>query len=179
MGNKIVLVGASSTGKTTVYNLLKQELPKYRFINESTREILKYGYQINENGDDLTQLAISNFHLQSLLACQNPLHNQNLVLDRCYLDLFVYSQHLNQVSQRTLNFITDVWEEVKYMYTHYVYFPIEFNPVDDGVRSINTSWRSQIDTSFKQVLSNNNDLNILTVQGSPRQRVESILKFIS
>ena len=36
MIKRIALVGASSTGKTTVYELLKNKLPQYHFINEST-----------------------------------------------------------------------------------------------------------------------------------------------
>ena len=33
MVNRVALVGASSTGKTTVYELLKNKLDKYDFIN--------------------------------------------------------------------------------------------------------------------------------------------------
>ena len=39
MVRKVALVGASSTGKTTVYELLKNKLDKYDFINESTRSV--------------------------------------------------------------------------------------------------------------------------------------------
>ena len=63
MVKRVALVGASSTGKTTVYELLKGKLPKYEFINESTRSVKRYGFPINEEGTSETQLAISNFHL--------------------------------------------------------------------------------------------------------------------
>ena len=46
MITRIALVGASSTGKTTVYELLKNKLPKYEFVNESTRTIGGYGFPI-------------------------------------------------------------------------------------------------------------------------------------
>ena len=85
MIKRIALVGASSTGKTTVYELLKNKLPKYEFINESTRTVASYGFPINENGTDATQLAISSFHLEALL---KP---YNLLLDRCYMDVAVYT----------------------------------------------------------------------------------------
>ena len=77
MIKRIALVGASSTGKTTVYELLKNKLPKYEFINESTRSVAKYGFPINELGTSETQLAISSFHLEALLSGNNSL------LDRC------------------------------------------------------------------------------------------------
>ena len=41
MVKRIALVGSSSTGKTTVYELLKNKLPKYEFVNESTRSVKK------------------------------------------------------------------------------------------------------------------------------------------
>ena len=88
MVKRIALVGASSTGKTTVYELLKNKLPKYEFINESTRTVGSYGFPINEGGTSETQLAISSFDLEALL---QPF---NLVLDRCYMDLLVYSKYM-------------------------------------------------------------------------------------
>ena len=39
MIKRIALVGASSTGKTTVYELLKNKLPKYEFVNTNTIKI--------------------------------------------------------------------------------------------------------------------------------------------
>jgi len=170
MIKRIALVGASSTGKTTVYELLKNKLPKYEFINESTRTVASYGFPINENGSDATQLAISSFHLEALL---KPF---NLVLDRCYMDVLVYSCFM-EIDKGTLAFIQDTWERLKGEYTHYVYFPIEFESVDDGVRSINEDWREKVDQKFRSELDSIGK-PYLTITGSPMQRVEQILKFI-
>ncbi len=170
MIKRIALVGASSTGKTTVYELLKNKLPQYHFINESTRTVGNYGFPINEFGTDATQLAISSFHLEALL---KP---GNMVLDRCYMDLIVYSEHMD-IDDSTKNYIEDTWHRVKDEYTHYVYFPIEFESVDDGVRSVSEEWRVDIDNEFKKYLSGVRQ-PYLTVNGSPMQRVDQILNFI-
>lgn len=170
MIKRIALVGASSTGKTTVYELLKNKLPKYEFINESTRTVASYGFPINEYGSDATQLAISSFHLEALL---KP---YNLVLDRCYMDVLVYSCFM-EIDKGTLAFIQDTWDRLKGEYTHYVYFPIEFESVDDGVRSVNEDWRKKIDEKFKSELDNTGKA-YLTITGSPMQRVDQILNFI-
>ena len=170
MIKRIALVGASSTGKTTVYELLKNKLPKYEFVNESTRTVGSYGFPINEFGTDATQLAISSFHLEALL---KP---GNMVLDRCYMDLIVYSEHMD-IDDSTKNYIEDTWHRVKDEYTHYVYFPIEFESVDDGVRSVSEEWRVDIDNEFKKYLSGVRQ-PYLTVNGSPMQRVDQILNFI-
>ena len=170
MVRRIALVGASSTGKTTVYELLKGKLPKYEFVNESTRTVGSYGFPINEKGTDATQLAISSFHLEALL---NP---GNIIFDRGYLDLIVYTNYMN-VDTCTKTYIEDTWNRVKNEYTHYIYFPIEFASVDDGVRSVNEDWREKIDKEF-QLLLDGVRKPYLTVTGSPLQRVEQILNFI-
>lgn len=169
MIRKIALIGASSTGKTTVYELLKNKLPKYEFINESTRTVASYGFPINEIGTSETQLAISSFHLEALL------QPYNLVLDRCYMDLFVYSKFMDKISVEAYNYIEATWGRVKKEYTHYIYFPIEFEAVDDGVRSINEEWRRKVDNAFQEELR---DLEYLKVTGSPLQRVSQILEYI-
>lgn len=171
MIKRIALVGASSTGKTTVYELLKNKLPKYEFINESTRTVASYGFPINEYGSDATQLAISSFHLEALL---KP---YNLVLDRCYMDVLVYTCFMDGIDMGTYNFIQDTWNRIKGEYTHYVYFPIEFESVDDGVRSVNEDWRKKIDERFKSELEAVRQ-PYLTITGSPMQRVDQILNFI-
>ena len=171
MVKRISLVGASSTGKTTVYELLKTKLPKYEFVNESTRTVGNYGFPINEAGTSETQLAISSFHLEALL------QPYNLVLDRCYMDLVAYSRFMPNISKETLKYILDTWQRVKNEYTHYVYFPIEFDSVDDGVRSIDEQWRKDIDDEFFEMLQDVRQ-PYLSVTGSPMQRVEQILEFI-
>ena len=168
---RIALVGSSSTGKTTVYELLKNKLSKFDFINESTRSVAQYGFPINEKGTSETQLAISSFHLEALL---NP---GNMLLDRCYMDLIVYSTFMDKISKETHSYIEDTWNRVKNEYTHYIYFPIEFASVDVGVRSVNEDWREKIDKEFQLLLEGVRE-PYLTVTGSPLQRVEQILNFI-
>jgi len=172
MVKRIALVGASSTGKTTVYELLKNKLPKYEFINESTRTVSSYGFPINEKGTSETQLAISSFHLEALL------RPGNVILDRCYMDLVVYSNFMDKISKEAHNYIEDTWNRVKNEYTHYIYFPIEFKSVNDGVRSVNEEWREKIDKEF-QLLLEGVRKPYLTVTGSPLQRIEQILEFIN
>lgn len=170
MIKRIALVGAGSTGKTTVFELLKNAYPKYEFLSETTRTVKNYGYEINENGTDTTQLAISTRHLLNLTS------PYNLILDRCYLDLHVITQTLPEVSEKTKRFVTDTWEYVKNEYTHFIYFPIEFQAVDDSVRSLNEEWRKEIDEKFQKELIGLR--NVLRVSGSPMTRVKQIKEFI-
>lgn len=168
---RVALVGSSSTGKTTVYELLKNRLASWGFVNESTRTVLKYGYPINEEGTDETQLAILAFHLGALL------RPQNLVLDRCLLDTLVYSK-ITDVHPRTVSYVEDSFERYKNEYSHVVYFPIEFPAVPDGERSVNEDWRKLADREFLQHLEKYYHNRYMTVTGSPMQRVEQILRYI-
>lgn len=168
---RVALVGASSVGKTTVYELLKKELPEYEFINESTRTVGRYGFPINEAGTSETQLAISSFHLEALLC------PKDVILDRCYLDLVVYSNYMDNLSNSAFDYILDTWLRVKDQYTHFIYFPIEFTSVDDGVRSVNEEWRNKIDNQFRSSLIALGK-DYLTVTGSPEERVNQILTYI-
>jgi len=172
---RVALVGASSVGKTTVYELLKKELPEFDFKNESTRTVGSYGFPINEAGTSETQLTISSFHLEALLT------PKDIILDRCYLDLVVYSHLMPNISANVFNYIYDTYTRVREKYTHYIYFPIEFATVDDGVRSVNEEWREKVDELFKTALNNQKKLigiDYLTVSGSPKQRIKQILNYI-
>jgi nicotinamide riboside kinase len=166
---RITLAGASSTGKSTVAELLKKYLTNYEFVAESTRTVRSYGFPINEEGTSSTQLAIAAFHLEALLS------DKPLILDRGFLDLVVYSRLLDNVDKNVLGYIESTWKRIKHNYTGYVYFPIEFNSVDDGVRSINEDWRSAVDKEFVKEMNMSN-INYLTVTGSPLQRVNQILE---
>jgi hypothetical protein len=53
----------------------------------------------------------------------------------------------------TISYIEDTFNQVREEYTHVVYFPIEFNAVNDGVRSVNEEWRRSADDKFKRLLS--------------------------
>jgi len=170
MRKVIALVGSASVGKTTVFEILKNKFPKYEFINESTRTVSKYGYRINEGGSDNTQLAIAAFHLKALL------QPYNLILDRCMMDALVYTR-VTEVTESTRDYMQHIWDEVKDAYTHFIYFPIEFAAVDDGVRSVNEEWRKQIDDEFKVELDKLGR-DYLTVTGSPMQRVKQIIDHV-
>ena len=67
----VSFTGAQSTGKTTLLNELKKwkELEGYVFIDEITRNVSKLGMNINEKGDDATQTAIMNAHIENFGAC--------------------------------------------------------------------------------------------------------------
>jgi hypothetical protein len=87
---------------------------------------------------------------------------------------------MENISDSAYNYILNTWMRVAKEYTHFIYFPIEFASVDDGVRSVNEGWRDAIDKQFENNLKAIKALggDYLTVTGSPKQRVEQILNYI-
>lgn len=173
---KIGLVGSSSTGKSTVFSLFPQfpYFEDFDFISESTRTVREFGFPINEQGTGETQLAISTFHLRALLS------KKPTILDRCYLDLLVYTDILQEdglVSEHVYKYVVDTWEEVMYEYNLFIYFPIEFPAVKDGVRSVDEGWRRRVDEKFKYYF-NLYKLSPLVVTGSPKNRIKQIQNYL-
>ena len=85
----ISFTGAQSTGKSTLLEMLKTDkrFRKFDFVPEITRRLTKqYNLNINEDGDEFTQLAILNSHLHNYLVYRN----KNVILDRFILDCFMY-----------------------------------------------------------------------------------------
>lgn len=169
---RIALVGAGSTGKTTVYEALKGYLLDYKFVNESTRSVKKLGFPINEAGTNETQLAISSFHLEALL---NP---SDLVLDRCYLDLVVYSTLTDRCKGPTYQYIIDTWSRIRSEYTAFIYFPIEFKSIGDGVRSTNEEWRNDADILFTEFLYRV-EQPVIEVRGTAQERINQVLTYLN
>ena len=101
---KIAISGAHSQGKTTLVNALQESglLSGYTFKTSLTRGMQEAGYNINEDGDEVTQLAIMVKHFQRLS------EEGNIVYDRCALDGYAYSMAL-PVRLKVLDVIRDLF----------------------------------------------------------------------
>jgi nicotinamide riboside kinase len=167
---KIAFTGAQSTGKTTLLQAVKSNEEfryKYEFIDEITRRMVKKGLKINEAGGNTTQLLIMNEHIKNLLY-------QNVIMDRCVLDGVVYTDWLHWEGKVE----KWVWEYAKNVFDHYVnrydvifYLKPEFDIVDDGVRSVDISFRDEIVQRFERYIKHVK-VPIITLSGTVEQRLE-------
>ena len=87
---KVAISGAHSQGKTTLVKYLQGTglLTDYKFKTSLTRGMQEAGYNINEDGDEVTQLAIMTKHFQRLN------EKGDVIYDRCALDGYAYSMSL-------------------------------------------------------------------------------------
>lgn len=178
MKRKVVsLTGSSSVGKTTVFERMKKKNLPFYFLGEVARKVKSLGIPINEQGTAVTQRLIAASHLVNLS------HPGNLILDRSLVDCLAYTEVLvkhkpeDNFLKQTLE---DIYQLFDYFYsevTHYVYFPIEFDLVKDGVRLENETWRREVDIVMRQIFEDYK-ISYLTVTGLPEKREEQILNYI-
>ena len=176
----ISFTGAQSTGKTTLLNELKKwkEFEDYVFIDEITRNVSKLGMNINEKGDDATQTAIMNAHIENLKK------GDNLILDRCSLDGVVYTHYLylhGRVSRDTFDYARQIFTETCLKYDKIFYLKPEFDIVNDGVRSSSVQFRDEIADIFERYITEFNlgKWNVVELSGSVEDRLEAIKKVMS
>lgn len=175
MYTKILLCGASGTGKTTVLNKFKEE--GFDVVTEVVRTLVKEkGIKINEMGDEEGQKIIFD-------AVDESVKNDYIVADRCWVDVLAYTAW--SVKQETIDksimmpFIEHFIDSMTYQENNvlFVYFPIEFPVTDDGVRSTDEEYRKSIDIYIKGILKESG-YHYITVHGTPEERVEQIKKAV-
>ena len=172
---KIILSGSQGTGKTTILNYFKDTF--LTPITEVARNLHKQGIKINEDGDKSDQDIIFNTYWDKL--------NQDIdyISDRGLTDVIAYTSYLcdtrkiidNNILDEQLNKLELFIKNNPNIIT--VYFPIEFELVNDGVRSMDESFRRSIDARIKQILDYYYS-NYITVHGTPEERIKQIISAI-
>jgi nicotinamide riboside kinase len=157
----ISFTGAQSTGKTTLLNKCKQELPgNWYYVDEVTRYVKsRYGEPINERGTDMTQIMIINTHVENayLPVKLKDSKVDGIILDRCIVDGLVYTEWLyeqGKVSKWVLDYAKEIYKLLLPKLDFILYTDPNIPLVDDGERSINVGFRKDIINKFDSLFSN-------------------------
>jgi len=181
---KIGISGCSSQGKTTLINALINEplFTDYTFCKSPGRIVQS---EINENGNDLTQLLIMTEHYK------NYGISNNVVFDRCALDCMAYGmanlfrkfkegKEIDEEFNSNVIFPLYLW--LMRRYDAIFYLAPELPVVSDGVRSSDLQYFAEVTSSFNTLIKEQSNFptecQIITIKGSVQKRVESILDFI-
>lgn len=173
---KVILTGAQGTGKTTVLNYFNNTF--LTPITEVARNLHKQGVKINEDGDKLGQDIIFDTYWDKL--------NQDIdyISDRGLTDVIAYTSYLDDMGKINDNHETlaNQLDKLELFVKNnpniiVVYFPIEFEMENDGVRSMNESFRNSIDRRIKELLKCFYS-NYITVHGTPEERIKQIISAI-
>lgn len=196
----IGFTGAQCTGKTTLLNLLKEDLcgnkfkkasdgvyrDEWNFVPEVTRKVMREGLSINEDGDNLTQLFILKEHLQNHVVSSS----EKWILDRCILDGYVFTKWLYMqgsvdrwVLDHSCHLLSMLGERLDHiLYTEPDDIPME----DDGERSVNIEFRNDIIKIYEDLMDCSMSTpgrdtwrkKITRVSGTVPERMETINKIL-
>lgn len=173
---KVTIVGAQGTGKTTVLNYFRNTF--LTPITEVARNLSKQGVKINEDGDKKSQDVIFQTYYDLLS------QDIDYISDRGLFDVIAYTSYLDDTGKINDNHETLINQLNKLELfiknnpnAIVVYFPIEFQLVDDGVRSTNESFRTSIDNRIKELLEYFYP-DYITVHGTPEERIKQIIDAI-
>ncbi len=171
---RIGIVGTHGVGKSTLVSQLAMLL-RIPPIEEQARVVHGEGFELNEKATMSTQLYMlfKHFNKEDTF--------KSFVSDRTPLDYIAYASLRNRLTKIEQYLF---WEMRQYaltrmnLYDFIVYVPIEFGVEDDGVRSMDESFRSNIDSKIQNLLGSINN-TIVTVTGSVQDRLDQIASAIS
>lgn len=173
---KVIFCGAQGTGKTTILNMFRDM--NYPVITEVVRSLVRdKGIKINEQGTEESQKLIFKTYKALFESTPEYISDRGLIDVVSYTCVLAYeNDDLEDLKWMQLDELTDWFEanpDVKV-----VYFPIEFNVVDDGVRSMDEGFRSDVDFAIKTIIEALG-LDHIVVTGTPEERFQQIWKYIN
>lgn len=177
----VSFTGPQSSGKTTLLDICKDTLQgKWYYIDEVTRWVKrKYDININEDGTNIDQLLMLNRHISNaMLPVSKKADGYNgFILNRCLLDSVVYSQWLyqnNKIEDWIYNYGRQSLKEIQDKFDIIYYTDPNIPLVDDGVRSMDNTFRTEISEIFESYI-NEYDLPIVRLEGSVEDRTVVML----
>lgn len=181
----VVLTGSHSCGKSTLVEFFRGK-EGFTCVDSVTRNSTTAQERKIDGVEDLneTQLRILDNIKDAtrdilLKNVENP--DQVYLIDRCVFDFMAYSRAFYDrglLSPYTLEKIITDCKQVWDAYDLVCYLGIEFDIVDDGVRSLDEDLRKDVDRYIlNQLLWN--PVKAIKLDGSVRQRVERLQNAIN
>lgn len=176
----VALTGAHSCGKSTLIEFFRGK-EGFECIDSVTRStISKEERKVDgvENLDKAQYAILDNIGKATMELVKRNAENPDKVylLDRCVFDFIAYSVSFfkkNLISKECLETIETTCKNYWKYYDLVCYLPIEFDIVDDGVRSLDEDLRKEVDKAILDQLLWN-EVKAIKLHGSVRQRIEDL-----
>ena len=145
---KISFTGTGCSGKSTLLQKCVEYYgDRFTYVREVTRPIARKGLPINESGNDDTQRAIIGAHIEN-----NKL--DNVIMDRCIVDGYVYTQWLfeqQKVSEETYQYAWNTFRDIVND-IDIIFYCCPLKMEDDGQRSTNENFQKDIASNMSLLL---------------------------
>lgn len=186
MKRLISFSGAQSTGKSTLLNQCANQLNPHRYypeqfemVPEITRTLNKqFGVSINQHCSGFTQTLILSKHVENYLNYING--NNSVIMDRCIWDGLVYTKYLESKGfingKHFVDLAYHLFDQIIGSISVVFYTdPTDVKLTDDGVRSLDISFRNDIielfnETKYLVQLKT----NLIMLSGSVEERMNTI-----
>lgn len=175
---KFAIIGPHGSGKTTILEALKhhKSFESLIFLPEIARNLYAKGFALNGPTVTDTQILILAQQITDLIELPH------FVADRSLLDTFVYTNVLYKdgyVDEWLVELIAHILEEYLDRYDRLFYIPSEFDLKQDGIRSTDIQFHTEICNEFELQVETYSKLltrcKILTVTGSVQSRIDTIV----
>lgn len=178
MCKKFVITGSHSVGKTTLVESVAGRLSssgrRVAVIPEMARLLIAEGVPMNADIDEYGVCC----YLEKYLRMTREIQSDLVISDRAVFDLFVYL--LVNKSKAVRKCIVDLVGEIVRQEmddSTYVYVPVEFAMVSDGVRPEDEAYRLAVDAQARSLLDEFG-ASYVVLKGSLESRIEQLLKII-
>lgn len=174
---KYLFTGAQGTGKTSLIEALPLPINMQKLKGITRKVINEKNLTINEYSDNCTQKHIFDAYERQLTS------NDNYIAERSLVDVCAYTWYLvkqGKCSSTLLEYQLSKLEKfiANNPKTVHIYLRIEFDIIEDGTRSLNKEFQSDVDYYIQEILAKYN-INYVMVTGSVEERVEQINKVFS
>jgi nicotinamide riboside kinase len=173
---KIGFCGTQSVGKTTLVKAL-QELPEfkdYTFATERSKYLRDLGIPLNTDSTIKGQIVFLAERVSELMC-------ENIVTDRTIVDVIAFTNLADSIRY-------DVKKEFEQLASHslsdydYIFYisPEGVEIEDNGVRTINPKYRTDIDKEIQKILTihGRKFQNFCKISGTTEERIEKIKQVV-
>lgn len=185
--DRIILIGAHGTGKTTLANKLN-ELLGITVVESVSREFHKDMKYLEDAGilDGRVSKVAKTSALQNVMCSMSRWDymrwidvEEAIIMTRCPLDTLAYAKADKNVSDdiyiQNLNILKENQEFMNSLKSSlFVYLPIEFDIEDDGTRPIDKEFQKDVDQAMRDLMYEF-QITPLVVTGTVKERVEQII----
>lgn len=170
---KIGFTGTMSVGKTTLVNALKDraEFKNYTFATERSKHLRDLGIPLNTDSTIKGQVIFLAERCSELL-------QPDMVTDRTVIDVMAFTSLAKAIPIRYADDYCKLAVNLIKEYDYIFYISPEGIPIEDnGVREIDSQYRTEIDNSIQNIIKNNKKYirNYRELSGTTEERVDKII----